>query len=155
MAISDIQKNTQDFIKRVDEMTDMILGSVGEKFVENARNSVTETIYKRTVYTKKGEARSRRPWELTGNLRNSIGFLIIKNKQITGAKFGSGEGAAKGEQEAKELAKEVENGLVGVAGMDYALFVESKGYDVISNSVNIAIPQYERMMEKFLKELLK
>jgi hypothetical protein len=79
----------------------------------------------------------------TNNLRSSIGYVVYNNGEKVAEHFtqtGAGSqgtgttGIAKGKKVAEEAAKEFPNDLVGVvvAGEDYALYVESKGYDVIT-----------------------
>lgn len=79
----------------------------------------------------------------TNNLRSSIGYVVYNNgekvaEQFTqsggGSKGAGTTGIEKGKKVAEEAAKEFPNDLVGVivAGEDYALYVESKGYDVIT-----------------------
>lgn len=73
----------------------------------------------------------------TGNLRASIGYIILHDGKILNNSFsGSNEGSLKGNKVAKEISREYTKGfvLIGVAGMDYAAAVEAKSYDVISGS---------------------
>jgi hypothetical protein len=79
----------------------------------------------------------------TGNLRSSIGYVIIKDgQQITdnfshaGVGTDGSTGTAMGSLIAEEVAAEFPKGinLICVAGMNYAAAVESKGYDVITGS---------------------
>lgn len=79
----------------------------------------------------------------TGNLRSSIGFIIMYNGKEAFADFRTGEkgtdratGVAKAREYATEVAKEHPNGwaLITVAGMEYASWVEGMGYDVITGS---------------------
>ncbi len=74
----------------------------------------------------------------TGNLRGSIGYAvleggIVKKSDITGAS----DGVTEAWDFLDELRKKYDTGFVLVifAGMDYAAAVESRGYDVITNSV--------------------
>jgi len=95
--------------------------------------------------------------DITGNLRSSIGYAILKDgapirEDYTPA--GSGSEGPKGVNQAKRLVSEValthNKGfvLVMVAGMDYALFVETmQGKDVLGSTVIGT--------EKFLKDTLK
>lgn len=81
--------------------------------------------------------------DITGNLRSSIGYIILQNgKQIyqnfEEAPIGTDRetGKAQGLIYAIELASTYSKGivLICVAGMDYAAAVESKGKDVITGS---------------------
>ena len=76
-------------------------------------------------------------YDITANLRSSIGFVILKNKKEIKKDFkGKLKGKSQGLSSALEVANQY-NGLVLciVAGMHYAVYVESRGYDVISNSI--------------------
>lgn len=107
---------------------------VGEKFIANAR---TNGNYK----------------DHTGNLRSSIGYIIIRDgEQITQSFPGSvATGAAKGIAVAQDAALKFPEGivLICVAGMDYAAAVESKNYDVLTASSITA----ESDLRKGLQEL--
>lgn len=81
--------------------------------------------------------------DITGNLRSSIGFIIIENgKQIINdfqeSEIGTDKatGTAAGLEFAESIASEFPKGiaLICVAGMGYAAAVESKGKDVITGS---------------------
>lgn len=96
----------------------------------------------------------------TNNLRSSIGFVVYDNgekitEQFTkGGKGVDGDGA-KGIQEAmmeaEIAAKKYPNALVGiiVAGMEYAMYVEAKGYDVITGSCT----QAKQILESYIKAM--
>lgn len=105
-----------------------IMQRTGEKFVNDARS-------KRTYM------------DQTGNLRSSIGYIVIHNGKVVGENFevsGRGRGTPSEKEQAKESAKRyayslnrnVKNAiiLVGVAGMNYAKHVEDKNFDVITGS---------------------
>ena len=81
----------------------------------------------------------------TGNLRSSIGYVIYyKGEEIESSfspvateigdgKYGTSQGLSFARDKVKELAG---NGFVAVvvAGMDYAAYVEAKGFDVLTGS---------------------
>jgi hypothetical protein len=117
---------------------------IGEQFVTLARTTNT---YK----------------DRTGNLRNSIGYIILKDGEQLFDNFqksariqieissginagkqkvssGGADGIQRGLEIAKQIAQEHPRGfvLVGVAGMDYATAVEANGYDVLTGSAQIA-----------------
>lgn len=95
----------------------------GEKFVRNARSVNT---YK----------------DQTGNLRSSIGYVILKDgNQISGFfPGGSTAGQEQGRRTAADAASRHRKGyvLIVVAGMEYAAHVEKTGRDVLSNSATKA-----------------
>ena len=125
-----IKKNTvnafhAEMRKRVDLVSFKVLSRAGENAVTFARNLDT---YK----------------DQTANLRNSIGYVIVHDGKIVSNLFsGSGDGAAKGQSYAKKIASEAgglnSKGwiLIVVAGMEYAAYVEAKGYDVLSGAGNM------------------
>lgn len=92
----------------------------------------------------------------TGNLRSSTGYVIVKNGQIiSGSGFSSVSGGSEGTQVgptfARQLASEFPRGivLIVVAGMNYAAYVEAKGYDVLTSSEILA----NRIVPKMLNKL--
>ena len=96
----------------------------GEEFINRARSVDTYT------------AR-------TGNLRASIGYIVLHNgKRVGGRMLTAPRGTDRetgkktGEDFISELSGLYPQGyvLIGVAGMHYAAAVEAKGYDVISGS---------------------
>ena len=99
----------------------------------------------------------------TGNLRSSIGFIIMYNGEIVDENFALSprgkerhKGMSRAKAFAKQLGEEHPSGwaLITVAGMEYASYVEAKGYDVISGST---LGANSRMMEvwKNVSEALK
>lgn len=91
---------------------------------------------------------------VTGNLRNSIGFTVILDGQkkvtnVGGGAKGGHDGRARGREFAAEMAANPSNYkgavLIGFAGMEYASAVESKGRSVITQSIPVgraAIQEY-------------
>jgi len=124
--IKDIDRSFDNFYKEVDSKE-------LEAFVNEARSMQT---YK----------------DRTGNLRSSIGYQIAHKGKVV---FGDFQGTPEGQQAAKEVVKEVLSKertgfvLIGVAGMNYAYYVESKGLDVITGSTQKA----EKMMQTIVKKL--
>jgi hypothetical protein len=136
MAIRDIERNMNDFLNRVNSQISEVNERVGESFVSNARQTNT---YK----------------DQTANLRNSIGYIIVTDKQKLKESFGGGEGGTEGKEAAGKLAQSIsDDGLILVAGMSYAAAVESKGFDVISNSVNKAREQHQKLMKPALNSVI-
>lgn len=101
---------------RIFEMVQM-LAMVGEEFVNQARTIGTYT-------------------DRTGNLRVSIGYVVLMNGDVRS----KGGGETKGNEFIDWAKQEFKEGLVlvGFAGMEYAAAVEPKGYDVITNAVPLA-----------------
>ena len=90
----------------------------------------------------------------TNNLRSSIGYILyyngIEHKKLF---MGTQEGMKAGEEAARKVASGNPNGIFAciVAGMNYALFVESKGYNVISDQAMTVKDKFE----DYLKEAFK
>jgi len=132
---------------RIEAAVISLLQFVGEKFVTNARNNGA---YK----------------DHTGNLRSSAGYVILRNGEQIFQNFqvfpqvdpnaeGAGQGVQKAQAAIDEVAEKLKEKfptgliLIGVAGMDYAAAVESKGYDVITSSSM----QAKSDLEEGLKQL--
>ncbi len=106
---------------------------VGELSVNHARNLST---YK----------------DQTGNLRASIGYVVAYNGTVVKSVFvGSGTGSTTGEELARTLAAVHSQGwaLIVVAGMNYAVSVESKGLDVLTSAEQMA----QRELPTLIKQL--
>ena len=105
---------------------------IGEEFVNKAR---TNNTYQ----------------DQTGNLRSSIGYVIAKNGRIIKRNFeqrgDANEGVTLGLNLADKAVAEYPNGIVLIvtAGMNYGLYVESMGYDVLTGS----IPNRSQVLSSF------
>lgn len=96
----------------------------------------------------------------TGNLRSSIGYVIVKDGSIAGRNFQLSEqagtdkqtGKREGEQLAMDLVKTFTKGyvMIGVAGMKYAVFVEAmENKDVLTRAADKAddfIKRHSRLL---------
>lgn len=148
--------------ERVERITTAVLNRlkyVGETFVKNARRNATFT-------------------DRTGNLRNSIGYLILQNGTVIYENFkksatvyktiksgknkgqqrrtlGGKEGVSVGKDIAHQVAATHPRGLVlvVVAGMEYAAAVEAKGYDVLTSSSIIAKRELEQALQKIKEKI--
>lgn len=101
--------------------------------------------------------------DITGNLRSSIGYIIlVDGKVVTNGvtvRFSGSKGnGEKGEAAANELLQKLKSkfawGIVLIlcAGMEYAAFVENvKGKDVLTSAQHLA----ESLMNKLLKGIIK
>lgn len=91
----------------------------------------------------------------TGNLRSSIGAIILLDGQIVSRSgfevvMGGSSGANEGLTYAQEIAAAYPRGiaLVVVAGKDYAAHVAARGRDVLSSAVLKAEDIVPRMMRQ-------
>ena len=128
--IKSIMSDIRSFIgKVVEEEKDGLVGrlaSIGDRCVAAARTNGSYT-------------------DQTGNLRSSVGYVVTRDGVIVASsafdivKDGV-EGPAKGKSLAADLAAGYPQGyaLILVAGMEYAVYVQDKGYDVIDSGVLIA-----------------
>lgn len=82
----------------------------------------------------------------TGNLRSSTGYVVVDDGRIVRmsgfepVKDTATEGGQSGRSYAEELAAQFSTGmvLILVAGMDYATYVNDRGYDVLTSAELIA-----------------
>lgn len=102
----------------------------------------------------------------TGNLRNSIGYVLMRNGDIINQNFeervaskvvdaANGKGILAGQALAQELAKRFSNGyaLIVVAGMHYAYYVETRGYDVLDSAERNAMQRVPVLVKQLQKQI--
>lgn len=103
------------------------------------------------------EARTMRKYtDQTGNLRSSTGYAVVYNGRIVKqsnfekVKQEATEGTATGKRLIQQLASSYADGLVLVlvAGMDYAVYVEARGYNVLNSAEDLA----RRLVPEMLRE---
>ncbi len=94
----------------------------------------------------------------TGNLTNSIAYAVVREGKIVtyGGENQPGEGAETALKVAAEFASSLPNtfSLIVVAGMNYAAYVEAKGYNVILPAELKAKTDFPEAMQR-LQELAK
>lgn len=138
---SDIQGDLNKFEAQVEADLVSILAYVGNKFRRDARNM-----------TKADGGFA----DVTGNLRASIGYFILKDGAVLKESL---KGKAAGKTAARNVLNSVEKKsgyqLVGVAGMDYASEVESRGLNVITAQADAAIINLDRLLSKYASKLGK
>ncbi len=96
----------------------------------------------------------------TGNLRNSIGYVVVQYGRIVTENFSIGssheEAKSKARTYALNVARELpanKTYLVWVAGMEYAKYVEAKGFDVLEGSGNWVESTAEKLKAEFAQFL--
>lgn len=95
----------------------------------------------------------------TGNLRHSIGYMVFKDGIAIheGYSQDGGEGVKVGQKLAKTIGSKYPEGviLVVTAGMNYALYVESKGRDVLTSAEHLAQQELPKMLQKLVSNIEK
>lgn len=125
---ADVERYIQGKILLWENVLQSRLIRIGENFCTYAKNN--------------GNYRDR-----TGNLRSSIYFRLYKNgEQVAGTP--DSEGTSEGSEAARALIAEIKGEIIAkfpkgfvlvcVAGMQYSLIVESRGFDVITGAGMIA-----------------
>lgn len=114
------------------------LSSVGERVVKYAREHGSYT-------------------DRTGNLRNSIGYVVVQFGKVVVSSFTDAEPQIISRGYALSVADGLPKGhktfLVWVAGMEYAKYVEARGYDVIEGSGDWVEATAERLKDEFRRYL--
>ncbi|WP_279167837.1 hypothetical protein [Muribaculum intestinale] len=106
--------------------------------------------------------------DITGNLRNSIGYVLVRNGDIICKNFeervaskvidaANGKGILQGQALAEELAKRFTKGyaLIVVAGMHYAHYVESLNKDVLDSAERYALQRVPKLMQMLKTQIYK
>ena len=144
-------RSMEDLQRQADKLYKQMINSfilAGEDFVTNAR----EQMQSHTM----GQYE-----DVTANLRNSVGYFIYHDGKliiggqagdITGRKpedkLNSAEIESIQTDAIKEFIKPDGIQLIGLAGMNYASYVESKGYNVISYQADICIVDLSTYLER-------
>jgi hypothetical protein len=106
----------REFRDRVDKATLYYFQYYGELLVKYARDKHTYT-------------------DRTGNLTNSIGYVVVKDGKVvsSGGMDGSGEAQTASMEVINQIISQTTSQytLIVVAGMNYAAYVEAKGYNVL------------------------
>ena len=121
----DANNSMNSLFRQRDNLYERIINSfirAGENFITNARGQMQD----HAMGTYKDQ---------TTNLRNSIGYFIFLNGQPVKEVGDLLINRAK----VQDLIKPSGIQLIGIAGMNYASYVESKGYNVISYQADICI----------------
>jgi len=133
----DFRRELEKRAQQIDRAIIFQLQALGEELVNHAR----------TLDTYKDQ---------TGNLRASIGYVLIVNGAVYNYNFITTKpGASTGKALAEGLAHKALKGyaLIVVAGMDYAAAVESKGYDVLASAELKASSEFPKLKSKMLAKI--
>lgn len=123
---------------------DIRISGVIEKYIERKIKTLVEAGHiLQTTASRAGNYQDQ-----TGDLRRSIGFVVTYKGEVRGEYFEGGTAGNIAKQKAYEKASHHRGiVLVVVAGMNYAAYVESKGFDVLTSAQQLA----KTMLPKLLK----
>ena len=128
-----VTAQVEQFKARLETATLFLLKFLGEKLAAYAKDNHTYT-------------------DRTGNLTNSIGYAVVRGKEIV--YYGGSNQPGAGSEEALKTAMKMaatltsQYSLIVVAGMNYAAYVEAKGYNVILPAELKAKTDFPAAMEK-------
>lgn len=111
-----IAGKVENFHNRLEQATLFLLRYLGEDLAKYAKDNHTYT-------------------DRTGNLTNSIAYAVVRDREIVF--YDATNQPGEGSEEALKLAMKIaaslphQYSLIIVAGMNYAAYVEAKGYNVI------------------------
>lgn len=110
------------------------------------------------------EARTNKGYMMqTGALLSSTGYEVFVDGVAIHSQFDAASGAESnaaetGVKSGQTIAESIGKGtkgiaLVVVAGMNYAAYVEAKGYNVLSSAEHLAERELPRMLEKLISNI--
>ena len=110
------------------------------------------------------EARTNKGYMMqTGALLSSTGYEVFVDGVAIHSQFDAASGAESnaaemGIKSVQSIAETIGKGtkgiaLVVVAGMNYAAYVEAKGYNVLSSAEHLAERELPRMLEKLISNI--
>jgi len=140
---SDVKKAYDNFVDGIKRQQINRLQMLGEMCVNHARNVPMEQGFQ----------------DQTGNLRSSIGYMVFVDGVAVHSMFEQRKEGAQGVKAGEALAQRVGERnpqgvcLVVTAGMNYALYVESKGHDVITTAEHLAQRELPMMLEKLVSQI--
>ena len=142
---ADVKKRLDTFLDVVEEMQVKRLQKLGEQCVLIAREIPGEVGF----------------YDQTGNLRSSIGYIIFKDGtpmfgNYVQAKEGT-EGVQKGKMLAEKVGSKYKQGIVLVvtAGMNYAIYLEADGRDVLTSAELFAKKELPKLIESLKNNISK
>lgn len=153
LATFDIDKLFADAYKKVDLITAAVEEALQMVCLEITRKAKTE--YGTGDPSSAGHPHQPNYIEWTHYLKASIGYVVYNDGEKIAEHFDAGsggkgsEGTSAGQQLADSVAAEYPSGFVAVivAGANYAAYVESKGYDVLTGATTDA----SKILKKYLQ----
>lgn len=137
----DSRANLEELMKEAEKIYTLIIEAMtqaGEEFVKAARDQP-------------GDHAAGFYQDVTTNLRNSVQYMIFKDGELL--KGSESKFSAQNRSDVLDLVKPQGFQLIGIAGMNYASAVESKGYNVISLQADqciVDLTNYVKDIEKYI-----
>lgn len=145
----EIHNTFAEYALRIHRAIETVMQFIGEECVRIAREQGTYN-------------------DITGNLRNSVGYVLVRNGDIICKNFeervaskvvdaANGKGILQGQALAEELAKRFTKGyaLIVVAGMHYAHYVESLNKNVLDSAERYAQQRVPKLMQMLKTQIYK
>lgn len=145
----EVHNTFAEYALRIHRAIETVMQFIGEECVRIAREQGTYN-------------------DITGNLRNSVGYVLVRNGDIICKNFeervaskvvdaANGKGILQGQVLAEELAKRFTKGyaLIVVAGMHYAHYVESLNKDVLDSAERYALQRVPKLMQMLKTQIYK
>lgn len=114
------KQNLEELVREAEKIQQLIIEALkdaGERFVDACR-------------TQPGDHAAGFYQDVTGNLRHSSEYFIFHNGELI--KGGGSDFTAQNRADIQDIINPKGFQLIGMAGMNYATHVESKGYNVAS-----------------------
>ena len=139
---SDVQKRFDAFLAEIQKKQIERLQKLGEMCVTHARSVPKEQGFE----------------DQTGNLRSSIGYMVFVDGVAIHSFYDQVKEGSTGMKAGETLAKKIGDEQQGVclvvtAGMNYALYLEAKGRDVLTSAEHLAERELPRMLEKLIANI--
>lgn len=139
----------KDVLRKVELITAAVEEALEMVCLEIVRKAKTE--YGTGSPEKAGQPHQPDYIEWTHYLKGSIGYVVYSDGQKIAENFGGDNagGAEKGRKLATSVAGQYPKGFVAVivAGSEYAAYVESRGYSVLTGATSDA----GKLLEKYMK----
>lgn len=159
IAKFDIDKLFAGVYKKVEDITEAVEEALQMVCFEIAQKAKTE--FGQGDPSMAGRPHQPNYIEWTHYLKASIGFVVYNDGEKVAEHFDTGAsgkgsaGANKGQELADRVASEYPTEFVAVivAGAEYAAYVESKGYDVITGATTEASDLLKKYLQIAIDEL--
>ena len=141
-AMADVQKRFGAFLDQIERRQIECLQELGEMCVTHARSVPKEQGFE----------------DQTGNLRSSIGYMVFVDGVAVHSFYDQVKEGATGTKAGEELATKVGEETKGVclvvtAGMNYAIYLEAKGRDVLTSAEHLAERELPRMLDRLVANI--